>query len=290
MARAAERRLLLDTSAVIYQLHGHTLQRAAVEAALVGGVAEVPVFVRMEYLRGVVCNLIEMHALIRESVSVEDALIDWSQQVMQDRRLKVVLLTVSRWLVAQDGWADKEVSLQRLGELIVRLVWSFDETFSVGGYDPLACVLGRITIERRAYEDDMLLDFYVRFQAVRRGVPGCSLCGFRQSQRRRLRRREIDLIGSEARRGYAGNAGFLRQMDALAEAEASGGMTPSCRWCGRLGDSLIALQARRGVSIVTADRSFLALGELLGIPVVMLPSLAALKRRAAEPEVAAQQG
>src|SRR5262245_61874512 len=78
MARRADRRFLLDTSAVIYQLHGHTLQMAAVAEATAGGTVEVPVFVRMEYLRSVVYNLIDMHSLIKESVTVEDALIDWS--------------------------------------------------------------------------------------------------------------------------------------------------------------------------------------------------------------------
>jgi hypothetical protein len=34
------------------------------------------------------------------------------------------------------------------------------------------------------------------------------------------------------------------------------------------------------VRIVTADRTFSALGELLGVPVVLLPSLAQLKREA----------
>jgi predicted nucleic acid-binding protein len=70
MARKADRRCLLDTSAVIYKLHGHTLQKAAVEEAVVGGTVEVPVFVRMEYLRGVVVNLIDLHSLIKESVTV----------------------------------------------------------------------------------------------------------------------------------------------------------------------------------------------------------------------------
>jgi hypothetical protein len=45
---------LLDTSAVVYQLHGHTLQQAAVREAVAGGEVMVPVLVRMEYLRGVI--------------------------------------------------------------------------------------------------------------------------------------------------------------------------------------------------------------------------------------------
>jgi hypothetical protein len=279
MARKAENCSLLDTSAVIYQLHGHTLQRAAVEQAVAGGTIEVPIFVRMEYLRSTIVNLIEMHCLIRESVTVEDALIDWAQLIRQERKLKVVLLTVSRWLMTQDNWASKDRSLQRLGDLIVRLIWSFDECYPSPVSDPLACVLGRVTIAREDYEDERLLDFYERFRAIRQGIPNCDLCTFRQIQRRRLRRRKIDLTGTEARDRYANNLGFLRQADLLEEAEATKSRAPSCRWCERLGDSLIALQARRGVRIVTADRTFSALCELLGQPVVLLPSLAELKLR-----------
>ena len=44
-------RLLLDTSAVVHQLHGHTLQQAAVREAVGDAGVVVPVFVRMEYLR-----------------------------------------------------------------------------------------------------------------------------------------------------------------------------------------------------------------------------------------------
>ncbi len=283
MARKANRRYLLDTSAVIYQQHGHTLQRAAVEAGVAGGLVEVPIFVRMEYLRGIIVNLIEMHSLIKESVSVEDALIDWAQQIRQERKLKVVLLTVSRWLVTQDDWSSKDRSLQRLGDLIFRLIWAFDETYPRPATDPLACVLGRVTISRQEYEDELLLDFYERFRAIRQGVPACQLCAFRQAQRRRLRRREIDLVGPDTISRHVGNPGFLRQVEALREAAASGDRVPACHWCERLGDSLVVLQTARGTAIVTADRAFTALGEVLGVPVVLLPSLAELKRGAGRP-------
>jgi hypothetical protein len=53
-------RRLLDTSPVVHQLHGHTLQQAAVREAVGNAEVQMPVFVRMEYLRGVILNLIEM--------------------------------------------------------------------------------------------------------------------------------------------------------------------------------------------------------------------------------------
>jgi len=46
-----------------------------------------------------------------------------------------------------------------------------------------------------------------------------------------------------------------------------------------LGDTIIALQAESGFTIVTADRTFVPLGELLGRKIILLPSLAELKRQ-----------
>jgi predicted nucleic acid-binding protein len=273
-------RLLLDTSAVVHLLHGHTLHKAAVRDGVAGGQVLVPVFVRMEYLRGVVVNLIEMWCLIRESVTVEDAFIDWSQKMRQERKLKVILMTVPRWLASQDDSRSRGVTLRRLGVLVLGLIRDFDQTFPPPHDDPLSCQLGGLSVPAESYDDDHILDFYQRFKAVQEGVPQCRLCGFRRDQRQRLRRRKIDLVGDEARRRHAGNPGFLRQADVLGEADSTKETTPGCRWCERLGDSLIALQAGRGARIVTADRTFSALGDLLGVPVILLPSLAELKRQA----------
>lgn len=278
-------RCFLDTSAVIYELHGHSLQRAAVREAVSGKTVEVPVLVRMEYLRGVVLNLIEMWCLIRESITVRDAFVDWSQKVCQDRKLKVVLMTVPGWLTSHEGWRSKEITLRRLGELILRLVWDFDEGFVQSAADPLACVLGRVDIPRQEYDPDLLLDFYERFKAVQEGMPDCNLCEFRRTARRRLRRQKYGLIGPDARSRHAANRGYQRQADVLEEVERTKEKNPQCRWCERLGDSLISLQAGRGVAVVTADLTFTALGDLLGQPVILLPSLAELKRRLVDTDI-----
>jgi hypothetical protein len=276
-------RFLLDTSAVVYQLHGHTRQQAAVREASAGGEVLVPAFVRMEYLRGVILNLIEMWCLIRESNTVEDAFIDWSQKMRQERKLKVILMTAPQWLAGHEDWRSKDVTLRRLGDLILRMLRAFDEAFPTPPEDPLACVLGRLDIPHQSYDDDLLLDFYQRFTAIQEGVPACRLCAFRQAQRQRLGRRAIDLAGAAVRQRFASNPGFVRQSEQVEQAAKTRARIPACRWCKRLGDTIIALQTERGVAIVTADRSFLPLGELLGWTVLRLPSLAELKRQAQGP-------
>jgi hypothetical protein len=275
----APRRLLLDTSAVVHQLHGHTLQQDAAHTAVTDGDLLVPIFVRMEYLRGVILNLIEMWCLIRESLTVEDAFIDWSQKIRQERKLKVILMTVPRWLARQEEEEAKDVTLRRLGDLILRMIRDFDEAYPQPPSDPLACVLGRLDIPRTGYDEDLLLDFYQRFKAIQEGVPDCRLCDFRRTQLRRLRRAGIELASSKVRRRYTSNPGFVRQSEEAREAIDTTSREPSCRWCERLGDTIIALQVDRGVAVVTADRTFVPLGTLLKRTVVLLPSLAELKQR-----------
>jgi hypothetical protein len=110
-------------------------------------------------------------------------------------------------------------------------------------------------------------------------VPDCRLCDFRKAQRQRLRRGEIDLTSPEVRSRHVSNPGFVRQSEQAEEAANTKVSVPSCRWCERLGDTVIAFQIERGVTVVTADRTFVPLGELLGRRVVLLPPLAELKQR-----------
>lgn len=80
MTKKRKRRIFLETSGVIYLLHGERRMKAAVHNATSDGRIEVSNFIRMEYLRGVIQNLIEFYFLIKESETVADALIDWSQK------------------------------------------------------------------------------------------------------------------------------------------------------------------------------------------------------------------
>jgi hypothetical protein len=56
--------------------------------------------------------------------------------------------------------------------------------------------------------------------------------------------------------------------------------TPSCWYCDRLGDVLIALSAPDGMVILTGDKqSFPALGEIFGKEIILLPSLQELREQ-----------
>lgn len=273
------RRIFLETSGVIYHRHGHTLMRDAVQSAVHNGVLEVSNFIRMEYVRGVVLNLIELFFLIKESDSVSDALIDWSQKVHQERKLKIVLMTINQWLVDHEEWQEKTRSLRRLGDLIVRLVYEFDEEFKGRCKDRLQCRLGRVRFPQRMFAEDMLLRFYERFKAIQMGIPDCLLCPFKAKQQAALNRRGIDICGPENQARHVGNKGYVTQAQRLAEILGKQLSTPKCRLCEQLGDTIIILQSPEKAILVTADRSFEAFCEILGREIRRLPSLAELKRQ-----------
>ena len=280
MPKKTRRRIFLETSGVIYELHGHSLMRAAVEDATSDGRIEVSNFIRMEYLRGVILNLIELYFLIQASDSVEDAFIDWSQKVNQQRKLKIVLMTFLKWLPDQEDWQAKEKSLRRLGDQIVRFAYAFDEVFTRRARDHLSCQLGRVFFPRRTFSEDALAKFYDRFKTIQQDVPGCRLCDFKDWQQRSLPARRIDLHSDERRQQFRSYKGFVEQAKRLESAAQTSETAPKCRWCERLGDSIIALHAPPGAALVTADQAFVPFGKILGREVRMLPSLAQLKRLA----------
>ncbi|MFV1966328.1 MAG: hypothetical protein ACC628_12965 [Pirellulaceae bacterium] len=276
-----KRRILLETSGVIYRLHGESRMQAAVEHATSDGRVEVSNFIRMEYLRGVIVNLIDFYFLIKESDSVDDALFEWSQK-FQVRAIKIVMMSARHWLVDQEDCQSREKSLRRLGDGIVRLVYEFDELLNSRMRDHLRCELGRVFFRHQPFSEDMLLDFSERFQRIHKGTPNCNLCGFKDHQLRKLTRRGIDLHSPAQREANKKNKGFVKQAERLEQATGSGDVNPKCSWCKRLGDSIIALHTPDNAVLVTADCSFEALGTILGREVRLLPSLAQLKKQQQE--------
>jgi hypothetical protein len=173
--------------------------------------------------------------------------------------------------------------MRRLGDLIVRLVYDFDRFFQGLAKDRLRCRLGRVRFPRRTFEENMLLRFYERFKAIQASTPDCDLCKFKTTQQAALARSGIDLHSPAQRQKYAKNTGYVQQAERVEEALNSQETLPKCRWCERLGDTIIILQAPVKAILVTADRAFDAFGEILNREIRRLPSLAQLKQQLQSP-------
>jgi hypothetical protein len=86
------------------------------------------------------------------------------------------------------------------------------------------------------------------------------------------------LYSEAQRRTHAEYEGYVSQAKMMDKAVRSRKTTPSCWYCDRLGDTIIALSAPRGLTILTGDgQSFPALASILGKPLILIPSLSVLR-------------
>lgn len=249
----------------------------AVADVIGDGSCEVSKFIRMEYLRGMIASLIELYFLIKESSSVNDALIDWAQQ-FAIRPLKFTLLTITKWLTGHEDYENKTASLRRLGEAIVRMMEDFDHKFS-SDYDPLSCALGHLSFPARTFDEDTLLDFKEEFDRIIISTPTCRLCQFRRDQLRHMKAKGIDLHSEKQRQKYKHIRGYIRQAEWMEKAISADEVEPGCHWCKMLGDTIIALHSPQEAVLVAVDRAFIPLTTLLGKKGLLIPSLAQLKKQ-----------
>jgi len=263
-------RLFLDTTAIRYLTLHDTRFRHAVEGHIEAGQREISTFVRMEFFRGVIIILIDCYFILKRFRDVETGLHYLSSEFSVAKKTLVVQ-TAIHWLQGYPA-SSKAATLRRLGNKIVDLVRCFENLDVRMCRDYTRCELGKMRFPDGPFNEDQLMAFRERFSRTRK-KPNCNLCVFREKHCRSLARQGIDLCGEKTIKRYKDNKQFTNQAERLAEAEATRADEPSCWWCERLGDSIIALNAHRNHTIVSSDRSFGPLCELLQKGHKRLPSV-----------------
>jgi hypothetical protein len=185
-------------------------------------------------------------------------------------------VTIAEWIASEEGSLNEAITLRRLGREIVRIVRQFDRWFP-NQHDPLSCELGSLSFSRQTFNEEMLRDFKKNFDRIFHGTPKCGLCQFRARQIRGLKAKGIDLYSEEQRRKYRRHR-YIRQAKHIEKAVATTEKQPSCRWCEKLGDTIIALHSPQDAVLVTGDMVFVPLTFLLGKEIRLIPSLAQLKK------------
>ncbi len=278
MSKAKPKVFFADTTVAYYLLHAHSLLKQAVQDAVKDGVLSTTNFVRGEYLRGYVVGLIDLYS----AIDLEDSVRDGIHVFVDDmghhpRRVGNALRAATDWLVIQEGSSDVQITLRRLGEYIRSCLILFDHFFRQRHRDPLNCDYGLLSFREETFNKDHLYDFYAEVEKITEG-PACSQCDFRQSQLNRLQNGGIDLYSPAQRNTYKDHPGYVQQAVMADKAARSEKKRPSCWYCERMGDTIIALSAPEDSTILTGDAgSFVALGAILNVQVVVIPSLRELR-------------
>ena len=269
-----------DTTVVYYKLHGHSLLKEAVRLAVNKDKLVVSNFVRGEYIRGYITGLIDLYSAIKEENSVGDGIAVFNGGVdTRPRKIANALQSAATWLSGLEDYTDVYKTLRRLGEHIRFILDSFDMEFSSRTRDPLECDIGVMSFPRESYDEKHIFDFLEEYEKIRAG-PSCNQCGFRKDQEAKLSEANIDLYGEEQKKAHSEARGYIKQTKWIEKAIKSPLTQPSCWYCDRLGDTIIALSAPAPTIILTGDKqSFPVLSRILKKPLQLIPSLPELKNQ-----------
>ena len=269
-----------DTTILYFKLHGHSLHQQAVRQFAATGRLVLSNFVRGEYIRGYVVGLIELFFAIKEEASVRDGFAVFDADMgNRPRKLAKAHRSTVDWLCGHEDWEDVDKTLRRLGELIRSLLFNLDDEFPTRSRDPLACELGTLAFPRSTYDDNHVYNFYDQFEAIL-DEPTCRQCEFRNEQHEELSSKRLDLHSAQQRREYSEYKGYVKQAEWIEKALRTRLNRPSCWYCERLADTIIALSAPKEMQILTGDgESFPALGKILGKFVKVIPSVKGMRRK-----------
>jgi hypothetical protein len=274
----ASKTYFADTTIVYYKLHGHSLLKEAVREAVKSGTLTVSNFVRGEYIRGYITGLIDLYSVIKEEDSVEDGMHLFGAEVgSRPRKLNNAFQSVAGWLCGFEDWQNVAKTLRRLAEHIRLKLTEFDMKFPKRARDPLECEIGIMSFASESFDERLIYDFLNEYERIRT-APGCNQCGFRKSQAEKLAAAQVDLYGPKPREEHKGSKGYIKQAEWIEKAVNSDLTQPSCWYCDRLGDTIVALSAPTDATILSGDaQAFPALASILGKSLNLVPSLFQLR-------------
>ena len=237
-------------------------------------------FVRGEFIRGYVKGLIELYMAIREEDSVEDG-IEWYRELAgrTPRRVADALGLTIQWFNGLEDNSDVETTLVRLGNLIRDSIFRLDEEFPNRLKDSLACDFGILDFPSEPFSEEQVLDFYSRLVEIPKS-PDCAQCKFRQTQSQAINDASINIdeLLENVPKGPV-----KTQLTNIKRGPRSKLEIPSCYYCMRLGDTLIAVQCPKSWVLMTGDKgTFPTICAYLGKQVLLVPSIRDL-RAAAKP-------
>jgi hypothetical protein len=265
--------LFADTTVVYYRLFGPPRQQAHVLQLAREHELVLTPFVKGEFIRGYLDGLIALYFTIKEENSVRHGMqVFAADEGLRPRRLANAFTSTVDWLNQHGESEDVLLTLDRLRQYIVKTLLWFDLDFPNSASDPLRCEFGLLVPPPEAPTEDDLLDLAQRLRDIRNS-PSCDQCRFRDSQIARLAASNIDIDSPAQRQRFQDCAGYVSQARMTERARNSPRTAPSCWYCDRLGDTVIALSCPAGATILTGDRqAFPALGQILGIPIQLVPS------------------
>lgn len=253
----------LETSVPRKLLFGHSLLKEEIRNHLKGARSWSSFYVLMEYKRSIVKILIDLYFVALEEDTPSDA-IHYFSEGFKTRENKLVLSAIAEFLKEPDIANDKEKFLIKLETWIAAALEHFDALIEGYVENKTKCPLAKASI-KESYEK-----FLEEIDCKAR----CAVEKLWQASRDQLKR----LISEGTKEDYKKNRGFTKPLPLIESAIGDPTAPKTKSNCMDAGDFVIALEMPKHLRMLTFDTAFKSICGILGKEVVVLPSLAALRK------------
>lgn len=258
-----ERIWFLETSVPRNLLFGHELIKNKIRKQLKGAHCWSSFYVLMEFKRSVVKTLIDFHSVILEEGSVNGAL-DFYANRFNPREIKCVLSAISKLLAESDLQNDQEKFVIRLRRLIYQSVEDFNILVGHFVTNRTRCPLAGASLDE-GFDD---------FQEQIKCKTECTVERLWKESRCQLRKFVKE--GNSAPHNQ--NKGFFKVLPLIKDTIGNPTAPKTITKCMQAGDFIIALEMPKALPMLTFDKAFDSICSILGKQVLVLPSLAQLKK------------
>lgn len=260
----------LETSVPRQMLFGHSLIKEEIRTYLRRCAQKWSSFyVLMEYKRSVVKTLIDFYFVAKEEKTPSDAL-HYFQEGFKTRQNKIILSAIATLLEDSEIANDKLRFLVKLETLIFGSFQYFHDLIDKYIENRTGCPLGKISIEDGTPREEAYRKFSEEIDCVRR----CSLDGLLKDRKGQLKL----LIREGEKDPHDKNKGFQEALLLIKSAIGTLDVLKTKTNCMKIGDIIITLEVPKRLQILTFDRGFESTCQILGKGLVLLPSLATLRK------------
>jgi hypothetical protein len=256
----------IDTSIVRSYLVGHSEIKKLLVNRLKNKTVLTSKFVKCEFERKFVCDLIAFYFVLKKQKTFADAC-DWWSEEFGARKLKNFQAVCTK--VFLNAGNDKRRALFNLGEAIKAILVSFDFLIHRFENDNAHCYMSSIDINfeatKRADIEKEFFKFY-NFFNNQNYVANCEIIKLFGDSQNKIK---------EMLARTTTNKGFNRQK-IIVDGLTNKGKNFSCNKCKVIGDTVIALECPDFAILLTQDDAFDELCPVLGKKFEKVPSLRAL--------------
>jgi hypothetical protein len=222
-------------------------------------------YIRMEFIRRWVCDLIRFALTIDQCDSAADALVVLEQD-FSPRNVKGSLASVSQILRETGSIDNKRLAAEEVASLAVRLLKQFDRVFPSRTSNLCQCQIGGKT--PRPDYNQLLDDLFAFYETFRTPVTDCEVNAFLEFQNPRGRTQNLLDDGGVCKLHVGKNLAKLHEEETWI----------TCKECSTIGDAIISLEQSPSWCLVHLDASFSELCRARGRVHKQIQSVKALEK------------